>query len=44
MVDLKFGLVLAGVGAGATFLVLFIISLLCTLLKRIFPYEEEKKC
>ena len=39
--ELEFGLVLALVGAGTTFLVLSLISLLCGVLKRIFPSRGE---
>jgi hypothetical protein len=43
--DTLFGFILAGVGFGTTFLVLLIISLLCEVLKKIFPCrEEDNKC
>jgi hypothetical protein len=41
--DITFGLILAGVGFGTTFLVLLIISLLCDALRKIFPYREEDR-
>jgi hypothetical protein len=45
LVDTVFGFILAGVGFGTTFLVLLIISLLCEILKKIFPHpEEDSKC
>ena len=43
MNDLGFGLALLIVGMGGTLLSLWLLSVLILVLKRLFPYAEEKK-
>jgi hypothetical protein len=43
MSDLGFGFALLIVGMGGTLLSLWLLSLIVLLLKRLFPYVEERK-
>ena len=43
MTDLGFGVALLTVGMGGTLFSLWLLSLLILILKRLFPYTDEKK-
>ena len=40
MVDVEFALTLILVGMGTTFVTLALLALLCSLLKKLFPYQD----
>ncbi len=42
MSDLSFGLIMAVLGMGVTFLTLYLISLVIRLLTVLFPYRKEE--
>jgi len=41
--DMGFGLTMTVVGMGATFLTLYILTLVIRLMNRLFPHEEEEE-
>ncbi len=43
MTDMAFGLTMTLLGMGATFLTLWILTLVIRLLDKLFPFKEESK-
>lgn len=42
MTDLAFGLTMAALGMGGTLLTLYLLTLIISLMNRLFPFKEEE--